>query len=137
MNADGTEQVDLFLMDHGGQSALNQTDYGMSLWGEADGAMLVFDLTDVESLRSVAKWHRRLADSRPGQRLPVVLVGNKSDLTEDGRRSVSKEDAVGLAKQLGAEYFETSAAKNAGVDAPFNHMAKVLLKSSGAAAADS
>jgi len=98
MNADGTEQVDLFLMDHGGQSALNQSDYGMSLWREAEGAMLVFDLTEAESLRSVAKWQRRLQDSRPGERIPVVLVGNKSDLTDDGRRSVRKEDAVELAR---------------------------------------
>lgn len=51
-------------------------------------------------------------------KIPLLLVGNKSDLEE--RRQVSVEEARGKAEEWGVQYVETSAKTRANVD-------KVLL----------
>lgn len=51
-------------------------------------------------------------------KIPLLLVGNKSDLEE--RRQVSVDEARGKAEEWGVQYVETSAKTRANVD-------KVLL----------
>ncbi len=48
----------------------------------AGGALLVFDLTDENSLLRIPKWIQELHEANPGRRIPMVLVGNKNDLVE-------------------------------------------------------
>lgn len=47
-------------------------------------------------------------------KIPLLLVGNKSDLEE--RRQVSVEEARGKAEEWGVQYVETSAKTRANVD---------------------
>lgn len=54
-------------------------------------------------------------------KIPLLLVGNKSDLEE--RRQVSVDDARAKAEEWGVQYVETSAKTRANVD-------KVCLSSS-------
>lgn len=53
-------------------------------------------------------------------KIPLLLVGNKSDLEE--RRQVSVDDARAKAEEWGVQYVETSAKTRANVD-------KVCLRS--------
>lgn len=48
------------------------------------------------------------------EKIPLLLVGNKSDLEE--RRRVSVEEARRKAEEWGAQYVETSAKTRANVD---------------------
>lgn len=47
-------------------------------------------------------------------KIPLLLVGNKSDLEE--RRQVSVDEARGKAEEWGVQYVETSAKTRANVD---------------------
>ena len=44
-----------------------------------DACLMVCDLTNEESLRSIRKWIRDLNNQI---QMPVVIIGNKSDLVE-------------------------------------------------------
>ena len=50
----------------------------------------------------------------------LVMVGNKVDLTES--RTVTREQAEGLAQSLGVEYYETSAKDGVGVNEVFERL---------------
>jgi small GTP-binding protein len=70
----------------------------------AKGGLLVFDLTNEESFNSIDKWLKELKQECESD-LVIVLVGNKSDLTES--RKVSFENAMLKAQGLGKTYFCT------------------------------
>ncbi|CAH8597098.1 unnamed protein product [Schistosoma bovis] len=68
--------------------------------------VVVFDVTNQESFSSAKLILRELR--KPNNiRIPVVLVGNKTDLKEKQINNVEK--AQGLADDLSIPYFETSA----------------------------
>mmetsp|Transcript_8680 Transcript_8680/g.12957 ORF Transcript_8680/g.12957 Transcript_8680/m.12957 type:complete len:125 (-) Transcript_8680:117-491(-) len=78
--------------------------------------MVVYDVSNPESLQSCVKWLGGVRAMRPtGQRMLGVLVGNKADFREDGgldsRAEVSKEEGQGAAREMGLQYFETSAVR--------------------------
>ena len=51
--------------------------------------------------------------STPGGGIPIILVGNKSDLSD--QRKVSKEEASAKANSWGIKYIETSALQDENV----------------------
>ncbi|CAF3392462.1 unnamed protein product, partial [Rotaria sp. Silwood2] len=69
------------------------------------GALAVFDLRYPDSFDEV---FLRIEDFRRATLadIPVILVGNKSDLAN--QRKVSREQATALAKRLNILYIETS-----------------------------
>ena len=54
----------------------------------------------------------------------MVLVGNKSDLTES--RVITKEQGEELAQSLGVEYFETSAKQDVNVKQTFETLVDLI-----------
>lgn len=45
-----------------------------------EGFVLCYSVTDRRSFRAASEYRRLLAQARPSERLPLVLVGNKLDL---------------------------------------------------------
>ncbi|PHJ25413.1 ras-related protein rab2bv [Cystoisospora suis] len=72
------------------------------------GALVVFDLTNRKSFECVREWLEELEEKAP-QNIVKVLVGNKADLSAEGKRAVPKEEAEKLAKEYEISYIETSA----------------------------
>jgi GTPase KRas protein len=66
--------------------------------------------------------------SRP-QNIPIVIVGNKRDLTRG--REVSPEDGARLAQRLGCEFFETSAKTGYNVENAFRSIVRGIKASKG------
>ncbi|TNY17326.1 putative ras-related protein RSR1 [Rhodotorula diobovata] len=99
-----------------------------------DGFLLVFSLTSVESiseLHTIREQIMRIKEATliPGkeQRVPIVLVGNKLDLTHE--RQVSREVAVHLSRSWGGvPYYETSARKEINVNAIFEDVVRQMIK---------
>jgi GTPase SAR1 family protein len=60
--------------------------------------MLVFSITCRGSFGSAARFHGQVKVLKE-EDLPFVLIGNKSDLSDN--REVSKEEGAALAKQFG------------------------------------
>jgi Ras-related protein Rab-5C len=86
----------------------------------AGGALVVFDLTRPETLANLQKW-RDCLDNCP-QDIPVVIVGNKSDLADE--RQVTFDEGIAYSQRMKCEYFETSAENGSGVDDAFSTLAQ-------------
>jgi len=75
---------------------------------DVKGAIVVFDITRAESFRNISMWTKELfATIPPDVKIPVLLVGNKNDLTD--KRVISVEEARGFAQDFSFQYIETSA----------------------------
>mmetsp|Transcript_84404 Transcript_84404/g.176672 ORF Transcript_84404/g.176672 Transcript_84404/m.176672 type:complete len:220 (-) Transcript_84404:104-763(-) len=72
----------------------------------ADGALLVYDVSNEQSFLHLDKWLSELRENTDPN-LAVCLVGTKADLGT--RRTVTVERAQGYAKANGLLYMETSA----------------------------
>jgi len=72
------------------------------------GFLLVFSITSQSSLSELAELREQIIRIKDDDNVPIVIVGNKSDLEED--RVVSRQKAFGVSQSWGnAPYYETSA----------------------------
>lgn len=70
------------------------------------GSIIVYDVTNRMTFQSLSYWVEEVQQkSQPG--VSIVLVGNKSDITE--QRQVSEEEGSKFAESMGLPLFETSA----------------------------
>ncbi|MFX0103753.1 MAG: Rab family GTPase [Candidatus Hodarchaeota archaeon] len=118
----GKNCIKFVLWDIAGQAKF--TTVRKHFYTGAQGVILIFDLTNPQSLGSITGWYsdvkKTLGDSFNG-----VVLGNKCDLKEE--RAVSDADAQELASSLGMPYFETSAKTGENVDAVFDHFSKKFI----------
>lgn len=96
----------------------------MSYLRGTSGTLLVYDLTDLETLLALPRWSDHVLEQAPGA--VNVLVGNKSDLT--GERKVTAKQARVVATRVDAVgSFETSAKTGDKVDEAFLAVTKGIL----------
>eukprot|EP00695_Tsukubamonas_globosa_P000370 TRINITY_DN1270_c0_g1_i1.p1 TRINITY_DN1270_c0_g1~~TRINITY_DN1270_c0_g1_i1.p1 ORF type:complete len:206 (-),score=34.62 TRINITY_DN1270_c0_g1_i1:80-697(-) len=69
-------------------------------------AVIVYDITNRQSFSNITKWYEDVRAER-GTNVIIVLVGNKTDLSD--KRQVSIEEGEAKAKELGVMFVETSA----------------------------
>lgn len=72
----------------------------------AVGAILVFDLTNLDSFKELDSWRDEFI-SKTSPNAIIILVGNKSDLED--QIEVDKNDIDQYCSQHGLKYYETSA----------------------------
>lgn len=94
--------VDLKIYDTAGQEKFKALT--KKYYQNANGVILVFDLTDENSFTKLNKWVNDINDNAGN--VEVILVGNKSDLEN---RKVSEAKAQIFAKEKKMKYIETSA----------------------------
>jgi GTPase SAR1 family protein len=78
------------------------------LW--ADGFLLVYSITDVNSFNDVINLKHEIVAMRSNYRPAIFIVGNKSDLICE--RCVSKEFALQIVQELNCPLYECSASEN-------------------------
>jgi Ras-related protein Rap-1B len=72
------------------------------------GFLLVFSITSQSSLSELFELREQIIRIKDDENVPIVIVGNKSDLEE--HRVVSRPKAFGVSQSWGnAPYYETSA----------------------------
>jgi GTPase SAR1 family protein len=72
------------------------------------GFLLVFSITSLSSLSELSELREQIIRIKDDENVPIVIVGNKSDLEED--RMVSRAKAFSVSQSWGnAPYYETSA----------------------------
>ncbi len=72
------------------------------------GFLLVFSITSRSSLDELQELREQIIRIKDDENVPIVIVGNKSDL--EGDRMVSRSKAFSLSQSWGnAPYYETSA----------------------------
>ncbi|KXH76173.1 MAG: hypothetical protein AM326_07550 [Candidatus Thorarchaeota archaeon SMTZ-45] len=90
----------------------------------AAGIILVFDVTRRRSFTELSKWVQE-ADESIGVRVPMVCVGNKTDLPD---RAVPSDEAKRWAEDQGFLYMESSAKTGEGVADMFTVLAEVMWR---------
>ena len=98
------------------------------------GALCVFDITREESYHNLASWINELWQHNGDGEVPIILLGNKSDLRDDA--SISAENAQEYAKQIEQRmnkpfqvtYLDTSAKTGVNVDKAFQMLGEEILQ---------
>ena len=91
---------------------------------DADGSLLVYDITDAESFSRVKKWVKELRKI-VGSDIAIAIAGNKCDLEKN--RNVQESEAIAYAESVGAQHFNTSAKANKGLNEVFDDLLKNMM----------
>ena len=89
--------------------------------------IMMFDVTNRTTFTNIENWLKTVS-TNSSENVVVILVGNKTDLTE---RTVTQEEAEAVAEKHGISYVETSVRDNSNVSEPFLQLTKKLLKGKG------
>ncbi len=90
------------------------------------GFLLVFSITSLSSLTELHELRDQIVRIKDDSTIPLVIVGNKSDLEED--RAVSRSRAFGVSQSWNASYYETSARRRANVDEAFVDLCRQIIR---------
>jgi len=88
------------------------------------GIVIVFDLTDKDSLKSIEPWLDPLRKKLVGD-VPILLLGNKFDLINE--RQISFKEVWDFAIKHNLIYFETSAKTGAGITEAMSYLARLMI----------
>ncbi|KAL4635546.1 ras-related protein ralB-A [Arapaima gigas] len=110
------EEVQIDILDTAGQE-----DYAAirdNYFRSGEGFLLVFSITEQESFTATAEFREQILRVKAEEdKIPLLLVGNKSDLED--RRQVTADEGRAKAEAWGVQYVETSAKTRANVDKVF------------------
>jgi small GTP-binding protein len=115
--------VDFTFWDIGGQKLFR--NIYPRFFGMANAALIVFDVTRMESFDEVMTW-KTLVDNHVQAKIPILLLGNKIDLVD--QRVVSPKISEDLAKEQGLVYLETSAKTRKNIDNTFKRLAEIFVE---------
>ena len=117
-------ELTFLIWDIGGQNLFQ------SMWkrfyNKAEAAIIVFDITRRNTFDAIKDWYSSILINL-GQKVPIVLIGNKKDLVE--KRIVKTPEGKSLSDELRIEFLETSAKTGENIDLIFNNIGKKLLMS--------
>jgi small GTP-binding protein len=111
-------KLNFIIWDIGGQRQfdLNRARF----YNGANAAFIVVDRTRPDNLKSIEKWYNDLKKAL-SRTIPIVIVGNKSDLVEE--IVISEEQIKEVAKQFDFHYILTSALTGENVNDAFLYIA--------------
>lgn len=100
------------------------------------GAILVYDISVPESLYNLKNWIQELEKNNTRTKIPLVIVGNKTDLRPSIPSCLTTEQGQIFTNSLGEElkiedslsFFETSAKSNTNVNDVFRKLGEQVLK---------
>lgn len=114
----------LVIWDIGGQN-MWKAKLNLFLKG-ADGAIILFDVTRPMTFASLDMWITKLQQVC-GRKIPFVVVGNKSDLTDQKKIFRANAEKF-LTNRTFSIYFEASAKTGDSVNAFFERIANEMIK---------
>lgn len=94
-----------------------------SYYRGAHGIIIVYDVTDQDSFDNIKQWLSEI-ERYASEKVNILLVGNKSDLTS--KKVVSYEAAKEFADGVKMEFLETSAKNSTNVEKAFVAMAQQI-----------
>ena len=106
-----------------------QDDYQTMLdtWiNSADGFILVYSIDNKDSFEAIKNRYERILKLKDGQKVSVIIAGNKCDLEEN--RKVSREEVENFCHTNKISFLETSALKTINVKEVFLCVARGLLQ---------
>ena len=98
---------------------------------KANGALLVFDLTRPETLDELYEWKQQIDDRLGKDRIPAILIGNKSDLEDMIKIDYGHLEDNVIPDFSPIKYLETSAYQDENIRELFLYLTKEILKRQG------
>ena len=92
---------------------------------EGQGFILVYSITDPESFLEIAKILDRIKRVTCTDRMPIIIVGNKSDL--EHQRKVDKEEVMKTIKGTDYLHLECSAKEGTNCQLVFENLLKSII----------
>ena len=117
----GDTKAHLQIWDTSGQEKYKSI--GLNFLRNADGVILVFDLTQKDTFEQMKQWLNDVNGICDD--VKIIILGNKSDLKDE--RKVEEESAKNFAEKLNYKYFETSAKEGTNIENAFKAMADLLM----------
>ena len=99
--------------------------------GGANGALLLFDLTNLSSLNQLNFWYDQLIHHAEGHKIPKILVGSKKDLIEEQKWTSLKENTQitdFIKKKALDGFIMTSSLNNHNVVEVFKELNNLMLE---------
>jgi len=113
--------VEITLIDTEGQEKYKTVT--KQLYDGVSGTLVIYDITSSDSWDEINDWFRENERYSP-KGTPMILVGNKSDLSE---RMIKERIARDEAARRNVQYFETSALDGNGVSEVFIALTRICL----------
>lgn len=138
------EYVPTVFDNYAGNITVDDQEFNMTLWDTAgqedyerlrplsypntDCFLLCFSVSSRSSFENiVSKWYPEIRHHCPN--VPIVLIGTKIDLREEGQDVISENEGKGLRKRIkAARYVECSAINMQGLDEVFNEAIRTVMK---------
>jgi len=118
---DGEDSL-LHILDTAGQEEyLSMQD---QWYRDGEGFLLMYSIASKKSFSEIARKRDRIRKIKDSDTVPMILVGNKSDL--ENVREVSTEEGANLAAQFGIPFFETSAKNRINIDESFSQLVREI-----------
>ena len=115
------KEIKLVIWDTAGQERFRAA--GLKYAKNAQGIVLVFDVTNRKSFDSISSWMEVINDNFKNP--IIILFGNKTDLEKE-KWEVSSEEAKQFAEKMNFPYFETSALTKKGINEGFTFIANEI-----------
>lgn len=115
------KELHVAVWDLGGHSSFSEVRE--EFYKECQGVILAFDVTSRKTFQNLDMWLDE-AKKFSTVDLPYVVVGLK---IESGPRIIAEQAARDWAKNKGFTYFEASSVLGKGTDAPFKHLAALMV----------
>ncbi|KRX03903.1 P-loop containing nucleoside triphosphate hydrolase [Pseudocohnilembus persalinus] len=116
------KNVKLTLWDTAGQERFRIVTN--TLYNGAQGIVLCYSVGDRNSFTNIKTWMKQIKESA-GSDVAILLVGNKSDITE---RQVTEEEGKALAESYNISHYECSAKSGSNVELVFEQMANTTIE---------
>eukprot|EP01112_Ceratiomyxa_fruticulosa_P012633 TRINITY_DN3508_c0_g1_i1.p1 TRINITY_DN3508_c0_g1~~TRINITY_DN3508_c0_g1_i1.p1 ORF type:complete len:204 (+),score=21.19 TRINITY_DN3508_c0_g1_i1:133-744(+) len=91
-----------------------------------EGFLCIYSVTYSTSFKEVMPLYEHILMVKDVERVPIVLVGNKTDLVD--QREISTDHGKKLASVIGCKFFETSAKKRINVLEAFHELVREVKR---------
>jgi small GTP-binding protein len=91
------------------------------------GALVAFDLSRPNTFSEMKEWVSDLFLILE-RKIPIVILGNKSDLLPEIGESLDQNEIIKFIEEFDHTYFETSAKTGENVQEAFVHLARIIVK---------
>ena len=105
------------IMDTAGQERYDSINVGY--YRKADAVLLVYDISKKSSFDKIKSYYVEKIRDNCKKDIPIVLLGNKTDLDDENKREVSYKEGIDLALKEKYEFHESSCQLNENVAGAF------------------
>lgn len=121
VQVDNNELVKTQIWDTAGQERYQMI--AGSYYRRAEGAVIVYDVTNEKTFEHVPKWMKAVEENAP-EGCVFVLMGNKRD--REDKREVSYRDGFEFAQANGIQFCETSAKDSTNISQAFQQLTQTI-----------